>query len=161
MPQPRLAQRQLGGEVGEQELNSLELDDPPPRLAALIDIGDGILERGAGDAERVRGDTRPRLVERGEQQRQAIARPGQQIGARNNTILERESGGRRGAVPHLVLGAQNAETRRALFEDQCRDRSARVVDLTPFPEQQDQVGDVAIGDKDLAAGDRRCRRHQA
>ena len=45
-------------EVGEHELDALELDDPAARLPALVDVGDAVLERGAGDAERVRGDRR-------------------------------------------------------------------------------------------------------
>ena len=69
MPQPSLAHRQLGRQIGEQELDALELDDAPPGLAPLVDVGDGVLEGGAGDAERMRGDARPRLVQRREQQR--------------------------------------------------------------------------------------------
>jgi len=82
VPQPRLAQSELGGEVGEHELDALELHDPPARLPALVDIGDRILEGGAGDPERVGGDTRPRLVERGEQQLQPGPRLAEQVGAR-------------------------------------------------------------------------------
>ena len=54
---------------------------------------------------------------------------------------------------HLVFGAQHAKARRALLQDQRRDRALRIVDLAPFAEQQDQVGDVAAGDEDLAAVD--------
>ena len=109
MPQPRLAHREVGREIGEQELDALKLDDPPARLPALVDVGDRILEGGAGNAERVGGDARPRFVERGEQQRQPGAGPADQIGARHHAILEGERRGRRGAVAHLVLGAQHRE----------------------------------------------------
>jgi len=68
MPEPCFAKRQLGREIGEEELDALELDDAPPGLAALVDIADGILEGGAGDAERMRRDAGARFVERGEQQ---------------------------------------------------------------------------------------------
>jgi hypothetical protein len=73
VPQPRLAHREIGREIGEQELYALELDDAPARLAALVDVRDRIAERGAGDAERVRRDARARFVERGEEEGEAVA----------------------------------------------------------------------------------------
>ena len=63
-----------------------------PALAALVDIGDGILEGGARDAERMRGDARPRLVER---RRAAASGPvpgrAEQIGARHAAIPRRRA----------------------------------------------------------------------
>ena len=94
----------------------MELDDAPPGLPPLVDIGDGILEGGAGDAERMGGDARSRLVEGGEQQLQALAGHTEQIGARHAAAVKRNCRGRGGAVPHLVFGAQDREPRRALFE---------------------------------------------
>ena len=98
MPQPGFAHRQIGGEIGQQELDALELDDAAAGLAALVDIGDGVLEGGAGDAERVRRDARARLVQRGEQQRQPVARRAEQVVARHPAVVERQRRGRGGAV---------------------------------------------------------------
>src|ERR1051325_1741168 len=39
MPQPRVAHRQIGGEVGEQKLDALKLDDAAAGLPALVEIG--------------------------------------------------------------------------------------------------------------------------
>src|SRR6266851_6547151 len=105
MPEPRLAHRQIGRHVRQQELDALKFDYAPARLTPLVDVADGVLEGGARDAEGVRGDARPRLVERRQQQLQAVARHADQIVAPDAAILEGERRGRGGAVPQLVLGA--------------------------------------------------------
>src|SRR5271166_4260284 len=64
VPKPSLAQRKIGGEVGEQKLDALKLDDAPTRLPALVDVEDSVLKRGAGDAERVGSQTRTRDLSR-------------------------------------------------------------------------------------------------
>src|SRR5581483_6489935 len=103
MPQPAFAHREIGGEVGEEELDALKLDDPPPRLPPLVDVVDGVVERRPGDAERVRRDARPRLVERRQEERQPLPGLAEQIGPRDPAPVEPERAGRRGAMPELVL----------------------------------------------------------
>ena len=44
---------ELRGEIGEHELITLELDDPAPRLHALVHVGDHVREGRSGDAESV------------------------------------------------------------------------------------------------------------
>ena len=88
MIEPRLAQGQLARQVGEQELVALELDDAPARLPPRVHVGRHVLERGDGDAQRMRGDARPRLVERRQQDLQAVARLAQQVGARHAGLVE-------------------------------------------------------------------------
>ena len=153
MPEPALAQRELGSEIREHELYALELDDAPPRLAPLVDIGDRIFEGGSRDAKRVRGDAGARLVERGEQDGQARAWRADQVRARHAAVVERQRRCTRGAQPELVFGAQHRQAGRALFHHQRGDRSFRVGDFAPLAEHQQQIGDVAAGDEELAAVD--------
>ena len=80
MPEEALAKRELARQVGEQELDALELDDAATRLPTLVDVRDAVLEGGPRDAERVRGDRGPRLVERGEQDAEAVTRLAKQVG---------------------------------------------------------------------------------
>src|SRR5512135_93042 len=90
VPQPGLALRELGGEVREQELDALEFDDAPPRLAPLIDVVDCVAEGRARDSQGMCRDARARLVQRGEQQLQAFARRGEQVRARHAATVEGE-----------------------------------------------------------------------
>ena len=90
----------------------------------------------------------------------------QQIAARHAGLVEIERRRGRRAQPHLVFRAPRRETRRILLHDQRRDRAARIVDLAPLAEHQQQVGGVAAGDEGLAAVDddvvavrREARRH--
>jgi len=69
-------------------------------------------------------------------------------------------------MPHLVLGAQDLEAGCLFLEIERRDRAAAVSQLTPFPEDEIEIGDIAIADKGLAARDddvvalgRKARRH--
>ena len=93
----------LGREVGDHELDRLELEDAAAGLAPLVDVVDRILERGPRDAERMRGDARPRLVQRGEQDLQPGARRAEQVVARYAAAVEGERRGARRARAHLVL----------------------------------------------------------
>ena len=158
MPQPSLTKREIGGEVGQHELNALELDDPPARLPALVDVEDGILEGGARDAERVRGDTRARLVERGEQHRKPGPRLAEQIGARHAQSSKASAAVDEARCPILSSLREHLEARSALSENERGDRPAVVGDARPFAEHEDQVGNIAAGDEGLAAGYERCRR---
>src|SRR5713101_486091 len=124
MPEPRLAHRQIGRHVRQEELDALEFNDAPARLAPLVDVADGVLEGGAGDAEGVRGNARPRLVERRQQQLQPIARTPEQIVAPDAAFLKGERRGRGGAMPQLIFLAQHGEARGALLDDQRGDRLA-------------------------------------
>ena len=153
MPEPALAQGEFGREIGEHELDALELDDAPPRLAPLVDIGDGVFEGAARDTESVRGDAGPRFVERGEKNIESVAGLAEQVRARHPTAVEVQRRRARGAVSQLVFGAQHGEARRAFFHHQHGDRAFRVRDLAPLAEYQQQIGDIAAGDEDLAAAD--------
>ena len=123
------------------------------RLNARVHVRDHVLERGVGDAERVRRDAGARLVQGGEQDPQAVARLSKQVGARHAGAREIELGGGGAAVTHLVLEPADREARRALLDDQCRDGAFVVGDLAPFAEQQDALGDVTVGNEDLGAVD--------
>src|SRR5260370_7088168 len=97
-------------------------------------MGDHVVERWFGDAERVRRDEGARLVQGGEQNSQTGGRNTEQILPRHATVGEREGCGRRAAMAHLVLEPLDVETSRSLFEDKDRDRALGIVDLAPFAE---------------------------
>ena len=48
-----------GREVGQHELDALEIDDAPVGKTAIIDVADRRVERRPRDAERMGGDARP------------------------------------------------------------------------------------------------------
>ena len=52
--------------VGEHELHALELGDRLAELLALPRVADGVVKRPLGDAERLRGDRDPGVVEGGD-----------------------------------------------------------------------------------------------
>jgi hypothetical protein len=49
VPEPPLAHDEIGRHVGEHELNALKLDNAATGLSTLVDVRDGIFERGARD----------------------------------------------------------------------------------------------------------------
>src|SRR3546814_13655595 len=97
------------------ELDSLIVYHAPVRLAPVVDVGDRILEGGPRDAEGVRRDARARLVQGAEEDLQAFAGPADQVAARHAAALERDRGGARAAMAHLVLLAQDREAGRVLL----------------------------------------------
>ena len=151
--QPELRLGKLGGEVGQHELDALEVRDAPAGLAARADIGHGVVEGGARDAERMGGDGRARLVERAEQHLQPLARPEHQVLPRHTHALEGERGGGACAQAELVLQPQHAYAGGLLLDGERRDRRAPVLDLRPFAEQHIDVRHVSVGDEGLGPVD--------
>ena len=148
---------------------ALELDDPPARLPPLVDVGDRVLERGARDAERVRGDAGPRLVERREQDLQA-RRPGLPSRLARGTrqpCRKRAPPCRTRAAPSCLPRAPTVKPGVPFSSTSTEIALARVVDLAPLAEQQIAGRRcVAVGDEGLAAVDddlvavrREARRH--
>ena len=146
--------RQLGGQVGEHELDALELDDLPARLPALVDVGDRVLERGARDAQRMRGDAGPRLVERREQDLQPVARrcPAGWRAARGSRRRRASPCSRRGA-PSCPRCAPPTGPACPSPAPAPRSRSCASSISLHLPNSSIQIGDVAVGDEGLAAVD--------
>ena len=153
LPQPAFHQRELRSQVGHHELDALELEDATPGLLALVDVGHGILECGPRDAERMRRHAGTRLVQRGEEDLQAVARLPQQVGARHAAVVESDRGGAGRARSHLVLEPDYGQAARAFFQHEHRDAFLRTGNAFPLAEHQVQVRDVAVGDEGLAAVD--------
>src|SRR5581483_10221524 len=77
--QPGPGGGQVRGHVGDDELHALEGEDPPAELLAIVDVADGLLEGGGGDADRLGGDTRPGAVEHGEQDGEPVAQRAEHV----------------------------------------------------------------------------------
>ena len=91
----RAAGLDLGGHVGEQERQALEVDDRPAELLALLGVGDGVVERGLGQADRAGGDAEPAAVERGQRDLEALALLAEQpVGADPGAVEAHLGGGR-------------------------------------------------------------------
>ena len=59
--------------VGEHELDALELGDPLAELPALLDVGQRVVERALGDADGLRADGDPGVVEGAQGDLQTVA----------------------------------------------------------------------------------------
>ena len=56
-------------------------------------------------------------------------------------------------MAHFFFQPDDFETGCALFKDQSRDGFFGIINLRPFAEQQNPVGDIAVGDENLGAVD--------
>ena len=79
--------------------------DRNAELDALARVGDGELERRAGDPGRHRGDARARAIERLHRDPEAVVLLADQVVGRDLDVGEGDRRGVRGALAHLVLVA--------------------------------------------------------
>ena len=123
-----------------------------PPCAPLVDIGrPHPRTRRARCPSACAATLGPRLVERGKEDAQAVARRAEKIGARHAATVERERRGRRRAMAHLVLERARLRRPAAPFSTISAEIAVpRLVDPRPFAEQQNQIGHVAVGDEGLA-----------
>ena len=111
---------QLGGHVGELELQRLEILQRPTELAALGEVGLGGFQRQAGAAEGTGGDVEPAAVEPHHGDAEPLALFADPIGRADPDIVEMDHGRRLTAPAHLALLRSEAEARRILLHHQGR-----------------------------------------
>src|SRR5262249_31989861 len=92
VPPPPPPPCRLFGHIGHHELYALELDDAAPRLAALVDVSNGVLESGARNSEGMGRDAGTRAIEGGKEYLQPIPGLSNEIGARHAAVVEDERG---------------------------------------------------------------------
>ena len=71
------------------------------------------VERALGDPDRLRGDPRPRAIERPHRELPALALVADPVRLRDEDVVEVELGGRAAADAHLVLESGDLEARRS------------------------------------------------
>ncbi len=114
----------------------------------------GLLEAGAGEADRHPGDERTRVVEGLHGAAEALL--GVDVGAAEHVllghaaVLEAKRGGVRGADAELVLEAVELQAGVGAFDDERLDRGAALGAVERGPDD-DEVGALAGGDVDLLA----------
>src|SRR5438067_4726 len=86
------------------------LCQPLAERLALPRVGERCVERGARDADRLRGDADPPAVEAGKRDLQSAPRLAQQVLGRNLEILELDLASVVAAMAELVLDAQHIVT---------------------------------------------------
>src|SRR4051794_37149137 len=160
--QPRGAVRQrarrldLGLHVGELVRDRLETRDRAAEGVALRGVRAREVERGLGDADRLRGDADPAAVERRERDPHAAPLRAERLAGR---LVEGEVGGRRGVEAELLLLARDAEAVRAAADGVRRDLAVAL------GEDVEDVRVRAVGDPLLGAGypvlGVRAREHRA
>ena len=119
---------ELGRHVGEHELDGLVLRDGDAEALALLRVGDRLLERGARDAERLRGDADAPAVERGHRDLEALADVADDRARRGDlAVLEEDRARVRGVDAELVV------VRRSACSRACRVGTRNAVCLTFGP----------------------------
>ena len=78
----------LGAHVGEHELHALKLPDRLAELLAVFDIGHSRVECALRDAQRLRPDRRPRVVEGAQRGLEAGTRLADDPVGRDRAVLE-------------------------------------------------------------------------
>src|SRR3546814_440586 len=90
MHEPGIAQRQFASELGQHELDALELYNLLARLLATIDVGHRVFKSRCGNTESMGTNRWTRLIKRRQQKFQPLTRSPQQIGFRDSAVVERE-----------------------------------------------------------------------
>ncbi|MNK91885.1 hypothetical protein D3C87_1120020 [compost metagenome] len=101
----------------------------------------------------MRRHARARLVQRGEEDLQAIAGVTNQVGTRHAAVVEGQRRRAGGTRTHLVFQPHHGQPWRVLFKDQHRDALLGTSNALPLAEQQVEIGHIAIGDEGLATID--------
>src|SRR5690606_3909996 len=122
--QPRRPQRQqprgvdARGHVGELEADALELVDRAPEGLALVRVAARGLERGAGDADRLRRDPDAAAVERRHRHHEALALAADASRLRHEAALEGHAARHGGVLPELLLGAPERHAVGTLLDEE-------------------------------------------
>ena len=142
----QLGQGDAAGHLGHLDLRALGRRHRALEQDALLGVAQHFPEAGDGGADRTPGDAVTGLVQATQRPLQAL-HVGQAVGVRHAHIVEEQRTGHRGAQAHLVLDFLGAEAGHALLQHEALDA---VVGLRP---DDGDVGQVAVGDPHLAAGD--------
>ena len=105
----------LHGHVGQHELDALEVATGWPNWLALLDVADGVVERALGDAERLRGDGDPGVVEGGQRGLEPGPLRADDPVGRDARVLEDDGPGRRALDAEFLLRLAEAETPGSVF----------------------------------------------
>ena len=136
--------------VREHELDPLEGGDRLAELAPLLRVGDGRVERGLGDAHRLRAHGRPRVVECAQRDAEALALAAEPVLHGDLAVREVDGDGRRAADPQLALELAEGEAgERRLHEK----RRHALVAAPPVHggEEREHRGVRAVGHPHLGA----------
>src|SRR6185437_16213722 len=90
--------------VGQHELDALELGHRLAELAALLDVPGGVVQRALGDAQCLRGDRDPGVVQGGQGGAEPAALRADHPVRWDGTVVEVQLPGRRALDAQLVLG---------------------------------------------------------
>ncbi|EAU62243.1 conserved hypothetical protein [Stigmatella aurantiaca DW4/3-1] len=142
----------LRGHVRQHELDGLVLPDGLAERLALARVAHRLLERGPGDAQRLRGDADPAAVQRAHGDLEALALLAQEVLGRHAHVLEEHGAGVRRADAHLLVRLGPDEARRVRGHDEGGDALVARL-LVRHREQHDGVRLGAVGDPVLRAVD--------
>ena len=116
----------LGGHVGQLELNRLETSDRPAELPPLLRVRERELVGAARQPEGECRDRDPSAVEDLEELPEALAPGTQQVILRNGAVRKRQDAGVRGVPAELSHRRRDLVAGRAVRDDEIRDlRPAR------------------------------------
>ena len=122
-------------------------------LLALLDVLDGVIERALREAEHLRADADAAFVERFDRDLVALADLAEDLRLRHDAVFEEQLARAAGADAELVFLLADRESRRAAIDDERGDAAVAGIGID-VGEHDEHVGFVAVGDPELAAGDR-------
>ncbi len=142
----------LGRDVRQHELDSLEAGDRLPELLALLDVVQCVGERSLRDTERLRADPRPRAIEDGEGDLESRPLLAEAVRSGDLDLLEDDLRGRRSADAQLVFQLLDLPWARLAFEHE-RGDAAVIAPAVGLREDDQRPGHAAVCDELLGAAD--------
>src|SRR5690606_31067422 len=140
----------LRGHLREPERHRLQFEDRLAVGAALLRIAHRRVERGLGDADRLRRDRDASVGEAGHRDPVAAARFAQDVGGGHPHFVETDLGRVRGALPHLLLDARDLEAGAPGIDDERRHAAPARCGIG-HRERHRRAGLAAVRDELLAA----------
>ena len=140
----------LGGHLGERELDGLEIRDRFAELLALLGIGGGVRPCALGEAEHLRADADAAFVEGLDGDLVAFAGLAEHVLGRDVAILEDDLAGRGGANAELVFFLADGKSDGVFFDEEGGDAfvSGRGVEGR---EDDEHASFAGVGDPQLLA----------
>ena len=139
-----------GGHVGEAEADGLVLADRLAERVSGLGVLDGVLEGGAGDADRGGGQVDAGLVEGVHEAVEALALLAQQAVGRDRAVLQEHLGVDDGALAHLAHRLAEADAGVGLLDHEGGDALGAGAG-SDGREDHVVLGDAAVRDPGLLA----------